>query len=39
VKTQGGGTMFESGVVPDYAQIEEANVVFVDGVIGDLPKS
>ena len=39
VKTQSGDTMFASGVVPDYAAIEAANTVFVDGVVGDLPKS
>ena len=31
--------MFAAGVVPDYAEIEAANTVFVDGVVGDLPKS
>lgn len=39
VKTQSGTTMFPAGVVPDYAAIEAANTVFVDGVVGDLPKN
>jgi len=39
VKTQSGGTMFPAGVVPDYAAIEAANTQFVQGVVGDLPKS
>ena len=39
VKTQSGGTMFPAGVDPDYAAIEAANTQFVQGVVGDLPKS
>ncbi len=31
--------MFPAGTVPDYAAIEAANTVFVQGVVGDLPKS
>ena len=39
VKTQSGGTMFPAGDIPDYAAIEAANTQFVQGVVGDLPKS
>ena len=39
VLAQDGSTLFEAGVVPDYATIEAKNVVFVQGVVGDLPKS
>jgi basic membrane protein A len=39
VYAQDGSVLVAEGTVPDYAEIEELNVVFVKGVIGDIPKS
>ncbi|HEY6534007.1 MAG TPA: BMP family ABC transporter substrate-binding protein [Acidimicrobiales bacterium] len=39
VYAQDGTVLVPEGTVPDYAEIEELNVVFVKGVIGDIPKS
>jgi simple sugar transport system substrate-binding protein/basic membrane protein A len=38
VTAQDGSVMFAEGVVPDYAEIEEKQTVFVKGVVGDIPK-
>jgi simple sugar transport system substrate-binding protein/basic membrane protein A len=38
VLAQDGTEMFAAGVVPDYATIEAKNVVFVQGVVGEIPK-
>ena len=38
VMAQDGSELFAAGVVPDYATIEAKNVVFVKGVVGDIPK-
>jgi simple sugar transport system substrate-binding protein/basic membrane protein A len=38
VKAQDGSVLVEDGVVPDYATIE-GYTVFVDGVVGEIPKS
>ncbi|MCU1502101.1 MAG: basic rane lipoprotein [Ilumatobacteraceae bacterium] len=38
VTAQDGSTMFAAGEVPDYATIEAKNIVFVKGVVGDIPK-
>jgi basic membrane protein A and related proteins len=34
---QDGNEMFADGVVPTYAEIEAANTVFVEGVVGQIP--
>ncbi len=39
VLSQDGKTIFAAGVVPDYDTIETKMVDFVQGVVGDLPKS
>jgi basic membrane protein A len=39
VYAQDGSVLVAAGTVPDYAQIEALNTVFVKGVIGDIPKS
>ncbi len=39
VYAQDGTVLVAAGTVPDYAQIEEFNTVFVKGVVGDIPKS
>jgi basic membrane protein A len=39
VYAQDGSILVPEGTVPDYAEIEELNVVFVKGVVGDIPKS
>jgi hypothetical protein len=36
---QDGKTLITAGTVPDYATIESTMTVFVQGVVGDLPKS
>lgn len=38
IMAQDGTELFAAGVTPDYATIEAKNVVFVQGVVGDLPK-
>lgn len=38
VKAQDGSMMFAEGETPDYATIEEKAVVFVDGVVGEMPQ-
>ena len=38
VTAQDGSVLFAAGVVPDYATIEEKSIVFVKGVIGEIPK-
>jgi basic membrane protein A and related proteins len=37
VMAQDGSVLFEEGVTPDYAEVEAKNVVFVKGVVGELP--
>jgi basic membrane protein A and related proteins len=37
VMAQDGSELFPAGVVPDYAEIEAKNTVFVEGVIGEMP--
>ena len=39
VTTQDGKMLFPAGDVPDYATIEAKATVFVNGVVGDIPKS
>ncbi len=39
VVAQDGSTFVAAGTTPDYAKIEEANTLFVKGVVGSLPKS
>jgi simple sugar transport system substrate-binding protein/basic membrane protein A len=39
VIAQDGSTLIPAGTVPDYATIESTMVVFVQGVVGDIPKS
>jgi simple sugar transport system substrate-binding protein/basic membrane protein A len=39
VMGQDGKTLITAGTVPDYATIESTMTVFVQGVVGDLPKS
>jgi basic membrane protein A len=39
VYAQDGTVLVAAGTVPDYAEIEEFNTVFVKGVVGDIPKS
>ncbi len=39
VYAQDGSVLIEEGVVPDYATIEETMVVFVQGVVGEMPSS
>jgi simple sugar transport system substrate-binding protein/basic membrane protein A len=39
IYAQDGSLLVPEGTVPDYAEIEELNVVFVKGVVGDIPKS
>ncbi|MCU1345302.1 MAG: basic rane lipoprotein [Acidimicrobiia bacterium] len=39
VIAQDGSELFPAGVPADYATIEDKNVKFVKGVVGDLPKS
>ena len=39
VLAQDGSTFVAAGTTPDYAKIEEANTLFVKGVVGSLPKS
>ncbi len=39
VVAQDGTVIVAAGTVPDYAAIEEFNTVFVQGVVGDIPKS
>ena len=38
VIAQDGSTIFPAGEVPDYATIETKVTVFVEGVVGDIPK-
>jgi simple sugar transport system substrate-binding protein/basic membrane protein A len=38
VLAQNGSTLIAAGTVPDYATIESTMTVFVQGVVGDLPK-
>jgi basic membrane protein A and related proteins len=37
VMAQDGSVLFAEGVTPDYAEVEAKNVVFVKGVVGQLP--
>jgi simple sugar transport system substrate-binding protein/basic membrane protein A len=37
VTAQDGSVLFAEGVTPDYAEVEAKNVVFVEGVVGELP--
>jgi basic membrane protein A len=39
VTAQDGTVIVAAGKVPDYAEIEAFNTVFVEGVVGDIPKS
>jgi len=39
VMSQDGKTLIAAGTVPDYATIESTIVVFVKGVVGEMPKS
>ena len=39
VTAQDGSVLVAAGKVPTYAEIEAFNTVFVDGVVGDIPKS
>jgi basic membrane protein A len=39
VNAQDGSVLVPAGKVPTYAEIEAFNTVFVDGVVGDIPKS
>jgi len=39
VMSQDGKTLIADGTVPDYATIESTIVVFVKGVVGEMPKS
>jgi basic membrane protein A len=39
VTAQDGAVLVAAGKVPDYAEIEAFNTVFVEGVVGDIPKS
>jgi len=39
VYAQDGTVLVPAGTVPDYAEIEEFNTVFVKGVVGDIPQS
>jgi basic membrane protein A and related proteins len=39
IKAQDGSELFVAGVPPDYAKIEDKNTVFVEGVVGQIPKS
>jgi simple sugar transport system substrate-binding protein/basic membrane protein A len=39
VYAQDGSVLIAAGTVPDYADIETINTVFVKGVVGDIPKS
>jgi simple sugar transport system substrate-binding protein/basic membrane protein A len=39
VIAQDGSVLVPAGTVPDYAEIEEFNTVFVKGVVGDIPQS
>ncbi|MEA3215595.1 MAG: basic rane protein [Acidimicrobiia bacterium] len=39
IVAQDGSTMIPAGTTPDYAAIEDQNTKFVQGVVGELPKS
>jgi simple sugar transport system substrate-binding protein/basic membrane protein A len=39
ITAQDGSTMVAGGTTPDYATIEDQNTKFVQGVVGELPKS
>jgi basic membrane protein A len=39
VNAQDGSVLVPAGKLPTYAEIEAFNTVFVDGVVGDIPKS
>ncbi|MBI2705901.1 MAG: BMP family ABC transporter substrate-binding protein [Actinobacteria bacterium] len=39
IKAQDGTELFPAGVPADYATIEDKNTVFVEGVVGQIPKS
>ena len=38
ITAQDGSAMIKAGETPDYATVEAKNTVFVDGVVGQLPK-
>jgi simple sugar transport system substrate-binding protein/basic membrane protein A len=38
VLAQDGSVLFAAGEVPDYATVEAKNTVFVEGVVGEIPK-
>jgi len=37
INAQDGSVLFAAGEVPDYAEIEAKNTVFVEGVVGEIP--
>jgi simple sugar transport system substrate-binding protein/basic membrane protein A len=39
INAQDGSVFVPAGVVPDYNTIEDKNTVFVEGVVGEIPKS